>query len=48
MLKIGKIFKNEKAINFCKEFINSDRPKYIFGRGSLAESVANFIDLTVL
>lgn len=45
MLKINKNYKNEKAIEFCNEFIHSKRPKYIFGRNELAKSIANVIEI---
>ena len=46
MLKINPIYKNNKAEEFCNKFINSKRPKYIFGRNDWAKSIAESIDIT--
>ena len=43
MFKINTIYKNEKAKQFCQEFIHSNRPKYIFGRNEWAISIDNEI-----
>ena len=45
MLKINPISSNEKAQIFCQEFINSKRPKYVFGRNEWANSIAREIDV---
>jgi len=45
MLKINKLYNNPKAKAFCEEFINSNRPKYIFGRNEFAQSIANQIEV---
>jgi FkbM family methyltransferase len=45
MLKINKIHENKKAKAFCEEFINSDRPKYIFGRNEFANSIISKIQI---
>ncbi|MCI5160870.1 MAG: FkbM family methyltransferase [Candidatus Electrothrix sp. AX5] len=43
LLPIDKFIENENAKKFCKEFIHSNRPKYIFGRNEFAESIANCV-----
>lgn len=45
MLKINANYENNKAKAFCHEFIDSKRPKYIFGRNNWAESIANKIEI---
>lgn len=45
MLRIEKDFENSYAKWFCNEFINSSRPKYIFGRNEFADSIAEIIDV---
>ncbi len=45
MLKINKIYDNQKAIEFCKEFLKSDRPKYIFGRNEIAKAISEQIKI---
>jgi len=45
MLNIVDQKDNEKAIAFCDEFINSDKPKYIFGRNEFALSIASFVEV---
>lgn len=44
-LKIHDIKENLDAINFCNEFINSNKPKYIFGRNEFAESIAKVVEV---
>ncbi|VAW67151.1 hypothetical protein MNBD_GAMMA09-3017 [hydrothermal vent metagenome] len=45
MIDIKKEKDNQKARSFCYEFINSNKPKYIFGRNEFAESIANHIEI---
>lgn len=45
MLKIEKNIENVYAKDFCEEFKNSSKPKYIFGRNELAESIAKIIEV---
>ncbi|QOR62206.1 FkbM family methyltransferase [Sulfurovum sp. ST-21] len=45
MLKINSTPENNKAKEFCKAFLESKRPKYIFGRNDWAKSVTNIIDV---
>lgn len=46
MLKINALIEDSKAKAFCKEFINSKRPKYIFGRNEWAKSIAKNIEIS--
>jgi len=45
MLKIKKVFQNDYAKYFCKEFTKSDKPKYIFGRNEYGKSIANLVEI---
>jgi FkbM family methyltransferase len=45
MLKINNIIENKKAKLFCKEFIESTKPKFIFGINEWAESIADIISI---
>lgn len=44
-LNIQDIRDNESSRIFCEEFINSKKPKFIFGRNEFAESIQNFVDI---
>ena len=45
MIKLEKEYENKYAIKFCKDFINSSLPKYIFGRNEWAKNIANLVDI---
>lgn len=45
MLKINKIYENIKAKDFCKDFIGSDSPRYVFGRNEFADSISEQIEI---
>jgi len=45
MLMIRPAIENNKAKNFCHEFIHSNAPKWIFGRNAWADSIANLVDI---
>lgn len=45
MLKINPVYEDNKAKAFCRKFIHSDRPKYIFGRNEWGESIAQHIEV---
>ncbi len=45
MFKISNLYDNTKAEAFCTEFMNSKRPKYIFGRNDWARSIAEHINI---
>lgn len=45
MLVLRKRVDNLKAIAFCKDFVLSDRPKYIFGRNAFVKSIAEKVDI---
>jgi FkbM family methyltransferase len=40
MLRINKVYENQKAIAFCKEFLQSTKPKYIFGINQIAKVIS--------
>jgi len=44
-LKIKPIINNNKAINFCQEFIHSNKKKYIFGRNNLTIGIMKQINI---
>jgi FkbM family methyltransferase len=45
MLRLHPIFKNEKAERFCESFLESNRPKYIFGCTEWSDSIAESIPI---
>lgn len=45
MLKLKPCYENTYAAAFCRDFLTSDRPKYVLGTNAWAESIAHAVDI---